>query len=139
MTAEAPIKARPLASTEDKAWIAQMVETNHYPGGRAIGNGEWVAVMPLMFTGAIIKGSVGEDITYDDRWCYQSVDVALLAIDEWEKRQFEGEPLDWSTHDTHYTREGMVTDIKKYFEWTRNPLLEGAYDGWNGKTRPAGK
>lgn len=45
----------------------------------------------------------------------------------------------WSTHDQRYVKDGRVTDIEKYFEWTRNPLLEGPYQGWSGKLRPTGQ
>lgn len=44
----------------------------------------------------------------------------------------------WSTHDPRYTSKGRVTDMERYFAWTRDPMLEGVYDGWMGGTRPAG-
>lgn len=86
------------ALTADEHWIRQLATTNRYLGERSAGPGEFACVMPLMFTGAIIKGTVGSELGYDNRWCYHSVDVAIAALDEWERRGFEGEPLGWHRH-----------------------------------------
>lgn len=59
-------------------------------------NGDWAALMPLMFTVAIVT-----DLNlygYGDRWCYHSLEDALTALLTWAVRGAEGEPAGWHRH-----------------------------------------
>lgn len=52
-----------------------------------------VAIMPLMFTHAIISGI--NAYGYEDRWCYSSYAKAKSALDAWDGK---GEPTGWHRH-----------------------------------------
>lgn len=43
----------------------------------------------------------------------------------------------WSRGNPRYRDGSRITDAR-YFDWERNPLLEGEYQGWSGSSRPAG-
>ena len=59
---------------------------------RLLPNDKYAAIMPLMFTHAIIIGSMGDRFSYDDRWCYHSYESASKALNEWDG---VGEPMGW--------------------------------------------
>jgi hypothetical protein len=65
-----------------------------YIAPRPLGDGRYICVMPLLFTAAIIVGRIGE-ISYDNRWCYHSIDAASLAMEAWDG---SGEPEGWHRH-----------------------------------------
>ncbi len=60
---------------------------------------EWLhsAIMPLLFTHAIILGRIGDMNSYMDRWCYHSLDKARKAHNAWNGT---GEPEGWHRHPT---------------------------------------
>lgn len=55
----------------------------------------YVAIMPLLFTHAIVVGRIGDRTGYDDRWCYGGYKNAKAALDAWD---FTGEPEGWHRH-----------------------------------------
>jgi hypothetical protein len=63
---------------------------------RRLHDGRDVAVVPFLFTWAVI---VGRDIAgssfYDDRWCYRSSEAAIRAATLWDGT---GEPEGWHRH-----------------------------------------
>jgi len=56
-------------------------------------NGGDAAIMPLMFTHAIVSGFTPWG--YKDRWCYGSYEEARAALDAWDG---VGEPDGWHRH-----------------------------------------
>lgn len=62
---------------------------------RVLDEHRYAAIMPFMFTHAIIVGRLGNLNTYDDRWCYHGYQVAKAALDTWDGR---GEPENWHRH-----------------------------------------
>jgi hypothetical protein len=62
---------------------------------RPIDNAQWVGIVPLMYTHAIIIGRLGDMTGYENRWCYESYDNAKAALDAWDGR---GEPQGWHRH-----------------------------------------
>jgi hypothetical protein len=60
-------------------------------------NGRYSAIMPLLFTHAIIVGRIFDMNTYEDRWCYGSLVKARLAHNAWDGT---GEPEGWHRHPT---------------------------------------
>lgn len=58
----------------------------------------YVGVMPLIFTSALIVGTVGDKNTYLDRWCYRSVQDAIAAGDAWDGDWPKTEPQGWHRH-----------------------------------------
>ena len=55
----------------------------------------YAAIVPLLFTHAIIIGRIGDDVGYDDRWCYLGYEQAKAALDAWNGT---GEPGGWHRH-----------------------------------------
>lgn len=122
MAQPAPRYAQPedplcaIATPDEIAWLESHAKRNCYLGATPMGAGSYAAVMPLMFTGALIHGSIFNDQSYDNRWCYKDVDVALYALREWRSRGFEGEPLGWHRHPATGRRRPDGDATKEYVE-----------------------
>lgn len=58
----------------------------------------FVAVVPFMFTSAIIVGHKDDDMGYEDRWCFETFALACAAFDAWDG--VTGEPDGWHRHPT---------------------------------------
>lgn len=78
----------------DLAHLMRMKELG-YEHVRPISGGRWAGLMRFMFTYAIIVGQMGDESTYDDRWCYETYAAALMALETWDG---EGEPEGWHRH-----------------------------------------
>lgn len=73
----------------------------------------FAAVMPLIFTSAIITVRAGDMHSTEDRWCYHTEADALAALDAWDGT---GEPEGWHRHPaTGRRREPLVGDA--FSEW----------------------
>lgn len=81
-----------LAALEFLTWLKQECG---YLNPRPLPGGRYVAVMPLMVTHAIIVGRIGDDLSYEDRWCYHTKAAAIAAMDAWDG---VGEPSGWHRH-----------------------------------------
>lgn len=79
----------------DDLSFLQFLKENGYLHVRPTTPGRWAAVMPLMYTHAIITGRMGDEIGYDDRWCFSSMEKAKAALDVWDGT---GEPQGWHRH-----------------------------------------
>lgn len=77
---------------DELAYMQWLVEDCGYQAPRPLGDGRYACVMPLMFTAAIIVGRIGSQATYDDRWCYHSIEEARKALEAWDGI---GEPEGW--------------------------------------------
>jgi hypothetical protein len=81
-------------SKEELDYIAFLVQ-NGYRNIKLLPNNRWVAILPLLFTHAVIIGKMHDRTSYDDRWCYHDWDSAAKAMEEWNG---EGEPTGWHRH-----------------------------------------
>lgn len=77
---------------------------------KEIGDGEYAATMPMMFTCAIVLGRLDDVTGYSKRWCYESGLAAAAALRVWDG---QGEPVGW--HRAPHTgmrvsRTGMEID-----------------------------
>lgn len=78
------------------AWVEAFAEHNRYLGARVLPDGvRFAAVMPLLYTAAIVVGEVGDEDSILDRWCYASPRTAGFALELWDGT---GEPLGWHRH-----------------------------------------
>lgn len=59
--------------------------------------GRYKAILPLMYTHAIVVGRLGDETGYDDRWCFKSLAEARGAFEAWGGT---GEPEGWVRHPT---------------------------------------
>lgn len=62
---------------------------------RRLDNARYVAVVPMLFTHAVIWGYIGDTAGYEDRWCFRSGLDAIAAAWVWTG---EGEPMGWTRH-----------------------------------------
>jgi|SRR5215510_2710551 len=58
----------------------------------------WVAIVPFIYTDAILVGPRGVTMYYEDRWCYHTAQAAVLAAEAWCRGGGVGEPLGWHRH-----------------------------------------
>jgi hypothetical protein len=66
-----------------------------YLDPKPLPRGRWAAIWKLMFTHAVVVGTIGDQNSIDDRWCYQNYEQAKTALDAWDG---EGEPEGWHRH-----------------------------------------
>lgn len=57
---------------------------------------QFVAVVPFMFTAGIIVGYLRNRGCYEDRWCFETLELAYRAFDGWDG--VTGEPFGWHRH-----------------------------------------
>lgn len=94
------------------AYIDWLTDECGYKHVRLLPDGRWAAVLPLMFTAAIIVGRIGDVHGYDDRWCYHSEATALAALDAWDGA---GEPKGW--HRNPMTGRRVDADGTEEIRW----------------------
>lgn len=73
-------------------------------------DGRRIAVLPLIYTAAVIIGPEHTG-SYDDRWCYVDVEAALAAAKAWDGT---GEPEGWHRHPTTGRRRPEGDPAKEY-------------------------
>lgn len=81
-----------------------------YEHVRPLARGRWAGLMRFMFTYAIIVGRMGDEVGYENRWCYKTYAAALMALETWDG---VGEPEGWHRHpDTGRRRENGDPDTE---------------------------
>lgn len=83
-----------------------------YRDVRLLRAGKYVAIYPLLLTHAIIIGTIGDFLSYDDRWCYHDYESAKNALDKWNG---DGEPQGWHRHPSTGRRIDENGELKIYF------------------------
>lgn len=71
----------------------EIANKNGYMDLKLFEDGSDAAIMPLMFTAAIVSDLT--DWGYGDRWCYKTYEAAKAALEAWDG---EGEPDGWHRH-----------------------------------------
>jgi hypothetical protein len=66
-----------------------------YSHVRPLPGKRWAATSRLMYTTAIVTGTIGDKINVADRWCYSNPNVATAALEAWDGA---GEPQGWHRH-----------------------------------------
>ena len=62
---------------------------------RLLPTGDYVAVIPFLFTYGVVTGPPEHWYSYADRWCYHRLAVAVAAATAWDGT---GEPEGWHRH-----------------------------------------
>lgn len=88
----AAIRAQAL---EDLTFLQSLKDDGGMLLPKLITGNRWAAIMPLLYTNAIVSGRMGHALSYDDRWCYHGFDAAKRALESWNG---EGEPQGWHRH-----------------------------------------
>ena len=83
------------AAAMQKGRFATFLHANGYRQIRDLGDGRYAALLPLLFTTAIITGRWGDTGCYDDRWCFRTAELAKAALEAWDG---QGEPSGWHRH-----------------------------------------
>lgn len=88
-------------------FLTGLMRDNGYQNPRPLKDrpGHYACIMPLMYTHAIITGRMGDQDSYDDRWCFHTYELALAALNAWTG---VGEPEGWHRHPA--TGRRRVTD-----------------------------
>lgn len=60
-----------------------------------VGDNKWVGLMPLMFHWTMHSGQIGDQTSYDRRWCYADRAKADAGLAEWASRDFVDSPTGW--------------------------------------------
>jgi len=79
------------ASLLFRFWPAGQAWARRLPGD----DDRYVAVVPKLYTWALIVGTVNDESGFRDRWCYEGLLSAVLAASVWDGR---GEPDGWHRH-----------------------------------------
>jgi len=73
---------------------AKELQENGYYHIKEIGDGEFAAILPFLFTTAIIKGLT--EIGYTHRWCFKTPAEAVAEIVKWDGTGHPGGQ--WTRH-----------------------------------------
>lgn len=76
-----------------------------------IGNDLYAAAKPLMFHWTIIVGQIGDRCGYEDNWCYQNREMALIFLRKWDG---QGEPIGWHRNQRTGRRRPGGDPAKEY-------------------------
>jgi hypothetical protein len=93
---------------------AKFLCQNGFSDIRFINQTTYVAILKFLFTAAIVKGTIGDTIGYNDRWCYHSVEDARKALTEWDPLT-QQEPAGWHRHPTTGRRREEGNPASEYF------------------------
>lgn len=81
-------------------------------------DGTYVMAKPLMFHWTLIRGYMGDQTGYFDRWCYANETLAKDALGEFPVNPPSGyEPAGWHRHPNTGRRRTGGDPATEYVEW----------------------
>lgn len=83
---------------------------------RDLGDGRYAYVSRLIYHYTLKVGQIGDEIGYDDRWCYQTLTLANAALKAWNPA-IEKEPTGWHRSPHTGRRRPDGNPAKEYIEW----------------------
>jgi len=78
---------------------------------KLIGDGIYAAIKPLMYHWTMVVGLVGDRMSYEDRWCFETRQMAEQGLREWSG---EGEPVGWHRNPRTGRRRPGGNPAKEY-------------------------
>lgn len=82
-----------------------------------MGDGTCLMLKPLLFHYTLLRMNIGDTEGYFDRWCYQDLSLMEKAVEEWESRNWEGEPEGWHRHPLTARRRPNGNKAEEYINW----------------------
>lgn len=76
----------------DEEWLTRFAESCRYPFSKLLGDGRYAVIVPKIYTWAVGTGTVGDEWTLADHWCYHHPEQAIKAFLAWDG---QGEPEGW--------------------------------------------
>ena len=116
MSARARCVATPPASDRD---LAAFWRWSTDPDGAAflevkdLGDGRYAGIRRLIFHYTMIVGEIGDEFTYADRYCYETLEIATAALRAWDGT---GDPLGWHRHPRTNRRRPGGNPALEYIE-----------------------
>jgi hypothetical protein len=95
----------------DELAFMQALKELGYQEPRPLGDGRYACLFQFMFTWGIIVGRIGDEHSYDDRWCYHHREAAARALADWSG---EGEPQGWHRHPSTGRRRPEGDALNEY-------------------------
>lgn len=80
--------------------------------------GLWYGVKRLLFHYTLVEGEIGDRECYTQRWCYQTAEKAISALQAWSEGGFEAdEPDGWHRHPSTGRRRHDGDPTKEHIAW----------------------
>jgi hypothetical protein len=96
------------------AYLTWLKQDCRYTDPRPLANDRWAAIVPLVYTHAIVTGRMLDRTGYENRWCFDSYESAKKAMDEWDGT---GEPYGWHRHPSTGRRRPDGDAALEYVAW----------------------
>lgn len=81
---------------------------------RRVDDCRWMAVVPFIYTDAIVWGWITDTMFYEDRWCYDSPAKAIIYGTAWDGNAPHTEPDGWHRHPRSGRRREGGDESKEY-------------------------
>ena len=92
----------------------EFLKSMDYLEPRILPDGRYAAILPLLFTAAIITCSKEHVHAYiDERWCFHEKEKALAALQKWDGT---GDPEGWHRHIPSNRRRSNTDPLREYIE-----------------------
>lgn len=83
---------------------------------RNLGDGRYAQASRLLFHYTIKVGCIGYEISYDERYCYATIDGVLKALTEWDPAT-DKEPSGWHREPNTGRRRPDGDASREYIAW----------------------
>lgn len=95
----------------DAVFLTWLKTENGFRDLKPLPRHRWAGIQKMMFTHALVLGRMGDEIGYDNRWCFSSYEKAKTALDNWNG---DGEPMGWHRHPDTGRRRVEGDESKEY-------------------------
>lgn len=98
--------------------LAQEPATGPLSRPRALSDGTYVMAKPLLFHWTVIRGHVGDSVSYFDRWCFETRELAMAGLEAFpEYPEADFDPPGWHRHPNSGRRRPDGDPAREYVEY----------------------
>ena len=101
---------------EASAFLGRLCTANGYAMARDLGDGTYLAARSFMYTWGLLRGHMGDETGYFDRYCYATREKAILAALIWDG-QGSDPPCGWHRHVETGRRRHDGDPTREYVNW----------------------